>query len=173
LLQVIHDNLLVPTGSAPAPKSGPTPSGPTPSGPTPSGPTPSGPTPSGPTPSGPTPSGPTPSGPTPSHPTPVSGPPQPWNPTKTYQVGDIVTYQGNAYQCLQAHTAEPTWTPTAVPSLWKEVTLPPATSLSLHVAAVSIPGSKSHPTSHTVPPTRPAPPVISPGATKVGSTIKK
>jgi hypothetical protein len=151
LLQVIHDNLLVPTGSAPTPKSGPTPSGPTPSGPTPSGPTPS-------------------------HPTPVSGPsspPQPWNPTMTYQVGDIVIYQGNAYQCLQAHTAEATWTPTATPSLWKEVTLPPATSLSLHVAAVSISGPKSHPTSHTAPLTRPAPPAIPPGATKVSSPIKK
>ena len=91
----------------------------------------------------------------------------------TYKVGDIVIYQGNAYQCLIAHTAETTWTPTAAPSLWKQVTLPTVTTPALHMAALSISGSKGHGSSHTVPLTRPAPPAIPPGATKVGSTVKK
>jgi 3D (Asp-Asp-Asp) domain-containing protein len=37
----------------------------------------------------------------------------------TYQVGTQVSYDGNIYQCLQAHTSEPNWTPTATPALWQ------------------------------------------------------
>lgn len=35
-----------------------------------------------------------------------------------YKVGDLVTYQGATYRCLQAHTANASWTPTAAVSLW-------------------------------------------------------
>lgn len=38
-----------------------------------------------------------------------------------YKVGDVVTYNGSSYQCLQAHTSQAGWTPTAVPALWKKV----------------------------------------------------
>src|SRR5690349_12200980 len=36
-----------------------------------------------------------------------------------YAVGDLVSFNGNEYQCIQAHTSQPTWTPEAVPALWK------------------------------------------------------
>lgn len=41
-----------------------------------------------------------------------------WAIATPYAVGDEVTYQGQTYRCLQAHTSQPGWTPPAVPSLW-------------------------------------------------------
>ena len=35
-----------------------------------------------------------------------------------YKVGDLVTYSGVVYRCLQAHTSQAGWTPPAVASLW-------------------------------------------------------
>lgn len=48
-------------------------------------------------------------------------PPEPtneWSYPVAYKVGDIVTYQGIEYRCLQAHTSISVWTPPAVPALW-------------------------------------------------------
>src|SRR5689334_25366286 len=39
-----------------------------------------------------------------------------------YAVGDLVSFNGSTYQCVQAHTSQPDWTPTAVPALWKLTT---------------------------------------------------
>lgn len=44
-----------------------------------------------------------------------------WNETKAYAVGDRVRYDSILYKCLQAHTAQTTWTPTDAPSLWTKV----------------------------------------------------
>ncbi|MBP3305258.1 MAG: chitinase, partial [Oscillospiraceae bacterium] len=33
-------------------------------------------------------------------------------------------YDGALYKCLQAHTSQPDWTPTAAPSLWAKVLIP-------------------------------------------------
>lgn len=33
-------------------------------------------------------------------------------------VGDLVSYSGVVYRCLQAHTSQAGWTPSAVASLW-------------------------------------------------------
>ena len=47
---------------------------------------------------------------------------QAWNGNgHAYKVGDLVTYQGLTYGVLQAHTSQPGWTPTIVPSLYKVV----------------------------------------------------
>ena len=35
-----------------------------------------------------------------------------------YKVGDLVSYSGVVYRCLQAHTSQVGWTPSAVASLW-------------------------------------------------------
>lgn len=52
----------------------------------------------------------------------VEAPPTPdWKAGVAYKVGDVVTYQGASYQCLQAHTSQAGWTPTAVPALWKKL----------------------------------------------------
>jgi hypothetical protein len=44
-----------------------------------------------------------------------------WTAGVAYGVGDMVTYQGATYECLQAHTSISTWTPTAAVSLWKAI----------------------------------------------------
>jgi hypothetical protein len=35
-----------------------------------------------------------------------------------YKVGDLVSYLGATYRCIQAHTSQPGWTPAAVASIW-------------------------------------------------------
>ncbi|THE11957.1 chitinase [Enterococcus hirae] len=42
-----------------------------------------------------------------------------WTIGKAYVTGDIVTYNGKTYRCLQAHTAIATWAPDLVTSLWQ------------------------------------------------------
>lgn len=44
-----------------------------------------------------------------------------WNSSAAYAAGDRVRYDRVLYKCLQAHTAQPSWTPTAAPSLWAKV----------------------------------------------------
>ena len=46
-----------------------------------------------------------------------------WAEGTAYKVGDRVTYQGHAYEALQAHTAlvGAGWTPAATPALWKDL----------------------------------------------------
>jgi hypothetical protein len=38
-----------------------------------------------------------------------------------YSVGQKVDYNGEIYQCIQAHTSESTWEPSIVPALWKDL----------------------------------------------------
>ncbi|MFD7729111.1 M28 family peptidase [Kitasatospora phosalacinea] len=44
-----------------------------------------------------------------------------WAAGVAYSVGDVVTYNGVSYRCLQAHTAQSTWTPDVVPALWQRL----------------------------------------------------
>lgn len=44
-----------------------------------------------------------------------------WKELSNYNVGDIVSYNGAKYQCIQKHTAYPGYTPEAVPALWKKL----------------------------------------------------
>lgn len=37
---------------------------------------------------------------------------------REYTAGERVDYNGTLYVCLQGHTSQPGWTPTAAPSLW-------------------------------------------------------
>jgi chitinase len=41
-----------------------------------------------------------------------------WAPNVAYKVGDLVTYGGKTYSCLQAHTSLLGWEPPNVPALW-------------------------------------------------------
>lgn len=50
-------------------------------------------------------------------PAPPSGPAA-WAPAVAYKVGDKVSYGGKTYTCVQAHTSQADWTPSAVPALW-------------------------------------------------------
>ncbi|MFD0899530.1 carbohydrate-binding protein [Actinomadura sediminis] len=42
-----------------------------------------------------------------------------WAAGTVYQAGDVVTYGGARYRCIQAHQAQPGWTPDVVPALWE------------------------------------------------------
>lgn len=43
----------------------------------------------------------------------------PWSPAAVvYKVGDLASYTGSTYRCIQAHTSQAGWTPAAVPALW-------------------------------------------------------
>jgi chitinase len=56
--------------------------------------------------------------------TPPSTPPgtgTTWVAYHAYHVGDVVTYNGVSYRCLQAHTSLPGWEPPNVPALWQRL----------------------------------------------------
>lgn len=42
-----------------------------------------------------------------------------WAPNTSYRVGDIVTYDGRSFRCIQAHTSLTGWEPPVVPALWQ------------------------------------------------------
>ena len=44
-----------------------------------------------------------------------------WDETKSYIIGDRVSYEGTLYKCLTAHNAQASWTPNVSPSLWVRV----------------------------------------------------
>lgn len=47
-----------------------------------------------------------------------------WTIGVAYKVDDRVRYEELLYKCLQAHTSQDAWTPTAAPSLWTKVLIP-------------------------------------------------
>jgi chitodextrinase len=42
-----------------------------------------------------------------------------WQPNHAYVVGDLVSYNGHNYKCLQSHTSLTGWEPPNVPALWQ------------------------------------------------------
>jgi chitinase len=94
----------------------PTPPKPTPTPPKPT-PTPTKPTP---TPAKPTPAPPK---PTPTPPKPVPSPSFPiWAPNTSYTAGQIVTYNGSNYSCVQSHSSIITWEPSIhTQALWRKL----------------------------------------------------
>ncbi|MEV0533838.1 M28 family peptidase [Kitasatospora sp. NPDC050463] len=44
-----------------------------------------------------------------------------WTPGTTYQAGDVVTWNGVSYRCIQGHTAQVGWEPNIVPALWQQI----------------------------------------------------
>lgn len=47
----------------------------------------------------------------------------PWAAGSAYAVGDRVQYNGTLYKCIQAHTSQSDWMPSATPALWKTVSV--------------------------------------------------
>src|SRR4051812_16039126 len=41
-----------------------------------------------------------------------------WAPNTAYTVGQLVTYGGKIYKCIQSHTSQVGWEPPNVPALW-------------------------------------------------------
>ena len=46
-----------------------------------------------------------------------------WAVGKAYTVNDRAQYNGTLYKCVQAHTSQADWMPSATPALWKIVSL--------------------------------------------------
>ena len=46
-----------------------------------------------------------------------------WVVSKAYAVNDRAQYNGTLYKCIQAHTSQSDWMPSATPALWKAVSL--------------------------------------------------
>ena len=44
-----------------------------------------------------------------------------WDGGAQYDAGERVRFGGALYKCVQAHAAQPDWTPTAAPCLWAKV----------------------------------------------------
>ncbi|MEV4558431.1 M28 family peptidase [Kitasatospora sp. NPDC049285] len=44
-----------------------------------------------------------------------------WAAGVTYKAGDLVTYNGVTYRCIQGHTAQTGWEPPIVPALWQQI----------------------------------------------------
>lgn len=47
-----------------------------------------------------------------------------WAYPVAYKAGAIRRFEGRLYQCLQAHTSQESWTPSAAASLWKQIADP-------------------------------------------------
>lgn len=45
----------------------------------------------------------------------------PWVEGIAYEVGNIRSYEGDLYRCVQAHTSQSDWTPDKVPALWTKI----------------------------------------------------
>ena len=46
-----------------------------------------------------------------------------WVVGKAYAVNDRAQYNGTLYKCVQAHTSQDDWMPSATPALWKTVSV--------------------------------------------------
>ena len=46
-----------------------------------------------------------------------------WVVGKAYAVNDRAQYNGTLYKCIQAHTSQADWMPSAAPALWKTVSV--------------------------------------------------
>ena len=46
-----------------------------------------------------------------------------WVVGKVYAVNDRAQYNGTLYKCIQAHTSQDDWMPSATPALWKTVSV--------------------------------------------------
>lgn len=46
-----------------------------------------------------------------------------WTAGKAYAVNDRVRYADTLYKCIQAHTSQTDWMPSATPALWKIVSV--------------------------------------------------
>lgn len=79
---------------------------------------------------------------------------------KPYAVGDVVSYAGGEYRCIQAHTSQPNWDPVTVPALWSPISgnQPAPTTVPPTATPTTVPPT-------TVPPTAtpaPQPPTPTP-----------
>lgn len=74
----------------------------------------------------------------------VLGAAAPWSPNTAYKTGDLVSYSGKTYACIQPHTSLTGWEPPNVPALWKLSaddpvdTTPPTAPTNLRASSIGI-----------------------------------
>ena len=61
---------------------------------------------------------------------------QPWDANAhSYQIGDLVSYQGHVYRCTLAHTSQPDWNPAQIvkenEALWQLADTPPSMAMPI------------------------------------------
>ncbi|HEX7733274.1 MAG TPA: carbohydrate-binding protein [Ktedonobacteraceae bacterium] len=84
--------------------------------------------------------------------------PPAWSPNGVqYHAGDLVTYQGNTYKCLQAHTSQPGWDPVSAPALWQLQTGQPTVTPTSASTPTATPTSTRTPTPTPAATSTPAP----------------
>src|SRR5437660_9965963 len=49
-----------------------------------------------------------------------------WQPNTAYSIGQLVTFNGQTFKCIQAHTSQVGWEPPNVPALWQPVSGAPS-----------------------------------------------
>lgn len=59
-----------------------------------------------------------------------------WQPGIEVKVGDVYTYGVFLWRCLQDHTTQGTWTPDAVPALWRKVEIIPEDAVRVWAAGI-------------------------------------
>ncbi len=69
-----------------------------------------------------------------------------WVPNHAYRIGDLVTYQGLRYRCIQAHTSLTGWEPPGVPALWQPVPGTAATTTTAPRTTTTTTSRRTNPT---------------------------
>src|SRR5579871_208282 len=99
---------------------------------------------------------------------------QPWQSGVAFKVGDLVTFNGQEYQCRQAHTSQPDWTPPATPALWLLVAGSPSPTPTPTPTPTATPTPKPTPTPTPKPTPTPTPkptPTPTPKATPTPTPV--
>ena len=86
-----------------------------------------------------------------------------WTPNTAYSAGDQVTYGGNTYQAVQAHTSQTGWEPPNTPALWTIAPRMPTAAMASAEMTCSMPACSLSRSQATTPP--PIPRTRKPAAT--------
>jgi 3D (Asp-Asp-Asp) domain-containing protein len=86
----------------------------------------------------------------------------------SYKIGDVVSYDGNIYQCIQTHTSESNWDPADTAALWTQQAgnISPTPTPIIKPTPTPAPILKPTPTSIIEPTPTPAP-IIEPTPTSI------
>ncbi|HLJ86303.1 MAG TPA: carbohydrate-binding protein [Candidatus Angelobacter sp.] len=90
-----------------------------------------------------------------------------WQPNTAFSIGQLVTFNGQEFQCIQAHTSQVGWEPPNVPALWKLIG--PAPTGSPTPTPAPTPSPTPNPTATPTPTPKPTP-TPAPTPTPTGGT---
>jgi hypothetical protein len=95
-----------------------------------------------------------------------------WAPNTAFKVGDVVSFEGQIFVVIQAHTSQSDWPPNIVPALYEPTnctsTAAPAPTTTTAPTPTTAPTAKSSPPAATATSTPTTPPPTSSNGTCVG-----